>query len=144
MLFRSNKRDRPPGLSTRRRRGRRQRGASALWLVVIFVPVLLGLAGFALDLGMLYSAKGELKTAANSMALAAAQNLIGTDAAATNAQAAAMLTVQNTAGPGNRYNFQGIAIGQGSGNLASSISDPAYYSDAADAIASTAASGSEV
>jgi Flp pilus assembly protein TadG len=122
----------------------RQRGASAIWLVVIFVPVLLGLAGFALDLGMLYSAKGELKTAANSMALASAQNLIGTDAATTNAQAAAMVTVQNTAGPGNKYYFQGVTIGQGTGSLASSISDPAYYADAADAIASTTASGSEV
>ena len=124
-------------------RGQRQRGATALWLVVIFVPVLLGLAGFALDLGMLYSAKGELKTAANSMALAAAQNLIGTDAASTNAQAAAMVTVQNTAGPGNRYNFQGLAIGQSTGSLTSTISGPAYYSTAADAIASTSPSGSE-
>jgi Flp pilus assembly protein TadG len=144
MLFRSSKWDRPTGLSTRRRRGHYERGASALWLVVIFVPVLLGLAGFALDLGMLYSAKGELKTAANSMALAAAQNLIGTDAAGANAQAAAMVTVQNTAGPGNKYNFQGVTVGQGTGSLASSISDPAYYSDAADAIASTSPSGSEV
>jgi Flp pilus assembly protein TadG len=115
-----------------------------LWLAVLFVPVLLGLAGFALDLGMLYSAKGELKTAANAMALAAAQNLIGTDAAGANAQAAAMVTVENSAGPGNKYNFQGIVIGQGAGSLASSISDPAYYSDAADAIASAAPSGSEV
>ena len=121
-----------------------QRGASALWLVVIFVPVLLGLAGFALDLGMLYSAKGELKTAASAMALAAAQNLIGTDSASTNAQAAAMVTVQNTVGPGNKYNFQGLAIGQTTGSLASTISAPAYYTDAADAIASTAPSGSEV
>ncbi len=92
---------------------------------------------------MLYSAKGELKTAANSMALAAAQNLIGTDAASTNAQAAAMVTVQNTAGPGNRYNFQGLAIGQSTGSLTSTISDPAYYSTAADAVASTSPSGSE-
>jgi Flp pilus assembly protein TadG len=145
MLFRSSRWERPPGPRyARRGRGRFQRGATALWLVVIFVPVLLGLAGFALDLGMLYSAKGELKTAANAMALAAAQNLIGTDASSTNAQAAAMVTVQNTAGPGNRYNFQGVAIGQGNGNLASTISDPAYYSDAADAIASTTPSGSEV
>jgi Flp pilus assembly protein TadG len=173
MLFRSSKCDRPPGLSTRRRRRlaahgesvlrstpsargeagpkwaprpspRNERGASALWLVVIFVPVLLGLAGFALDLGMLYSAKGELKTAAGAMALAAAQNLIGTDAASTNAQAAAMVTVQNTVGPGNKYNFQGVAIGQTTGSLTSTISDPAYYSDAADAIASTAPTGSEV
>ncbi len=125
-----------------RNRARTQRGATALWLVVIFTPVLLGLAGFALDLGMLYSAKGELKTAANAMALAAAQNLIGTDAATGNAQNAAMLTVQGGAG-GNRYNFQGTAVGQGSGNLTSTISDPAYFSAAADAIASTSGNASE-
>jgi Flp pilus assembly protein TadG len=101
------------------------------------VPVLLGLAGFALDLGMLYSAKGELKTASNAMALAAAQNLIGTDAATSTAQAAAMAAA-------NRYNFQSLAVGQANGNLASTISDPAYYSDAADAIASLSPSGAEV
>jgi hypothetical protein len=115
-----------------------------LWLAVIMVPVLLGLAGFALDLGMLYSAKGELKTAANAMAIAAAQNLVGTDAATSNAQAAAMVTVETTVGPGNKYNFQGLAVGQSTGSLNSTISDPAYYSDAADAIASTVPSGAEV
>lgn len=125
-------------------RNRSQRGASALWLVVILVPVLLGLAGFAYDLGVLYSAKGELKTAATSMALASAQNLIGTDAATSNAQAAAMVTIQATAGPGNKYNFQGLPIGQSTGNLNSTVSDPAYYSDAADAIASLVPTGSEV
>jgi hypothetical protein len=93
---------------------------------------------------MLYSAKGELKTAANSMALAAAQGLIGTDAASSNAQAAAMVTVTNVAGPGNKYNFQGLAIGQTTGSLNSTISDPAYYAAAADAIASIGPSGSEV
>ena len=121
-----------------------QRGATALWLAVIFVPVLLGLAGFAFDLGMLYSAKGELKTAASSLAVAAAQNLVGTDAATSNAQAAAMVTVETTVGPGNKYNFQGLAVGQTTGSLISTISDPAYYSDAADAIASTTPSGAEV
>ena len=45
---------------------RSQRGSVTVWVVVLFVPVLLGMAGFALDLGMLYSAKGELKTAAGS------------------------------------------------------------------------------
>jgi Flp pilus assembly protein TadG len=131
MLFRSSRR-------------RSERGASALWLAVIFVPVLLGLAGFALDLGMLYSAKGELKTAASAMAIAAAQNLIGTDAATGAAQTAAMATVQGVGGPANKYNFQGLAIGQTTGGLNSVISDPAYYSDAADAIASTTPSGAEV
>jgi hypothetical protein len=113
----------------------------AVWLAVILVPVILGLLGFALDLGMLYSAKGELKTAASAMALANAQNLIGTDAATAAAQAAGLLTIQNSAIPGNKYYFQGLPIGVTTGTLVSTISDPAYYADAADAIASGAPEG---
>ena len=37
------------------------------------------LIGFAVDLGILYSMKGELKAGASAMALAAAQQLIGTE-----------------------------------------------------------------
>jgi hypothetical protein len=118
---------------------RSERGSVAIWLAVILVPVLLGLLGFALDLGMLYSARGELKTAASAMALANAQNLIGTDAATAAAQAAGMLTVQNSVVAGNKYNFQGLPIGVTNGSLVSVISDPAYYATAADAIASGAA-----
>jgi Putative Flp pilus-assembly TadE/G-like len=119
-----------------------QRGSVAIWIAVILVPVILGLLGFALDLGMLYSAKGELKTAANAMALATAQGLIGTDAATASAQAAGLLTIQNSAVPGNKYYFQGLPIGVTTGTLVSTIADPAYYADAADAIASGAATGS--
>jgi len=91
---------------------------------------------------MLYSAKGELKTAANAMALANAQNLIGTDAATAAAQAAGLLTIQNSVVPGNQYNFHGLQIGVTTGSLVSTISDPAYYAAAADAIASGAPAGS--
>jgi hypothetical protein len=90
---------------------------------------------------MLYSAKGELKTAANAMALANAQNLIGTDAATAAAQAAGLLTIQNSAVPGNQYYFHGLQIGVTTGSLVSTISDPAYYAAAADAIASGAPAG---
>src|SRR5580698_9259796 len=97
--------------SAERGRDSSQRGSAAIWLALILVPVILGLLGFALDLGMLYSAKGELKTAASAMALANAQNLIGTDTATAAAQAAGLLTIQNSGVPGNRYNFQGLPIG---------------------------------
>jgi len=107
-------------------------------MLVILVPVLFGLIGFAVDLGMLYVAKGELKAAANSMALAAAQRLIGTDAATGAAGTAALLTVENASGFGNKYNFNGRAIGQTTGNTTSIVSDPAFFSTAADAIASDA------
>ncbi len=104
-------------------------------ILVILVPVLFGLIGFAIDLGVMYVVKGELKTAANSMALAAAQQLIGTDVATDAASAAAQITVLNGAGVGNQYDFNGLPIGQTTNNLISTAAAPAYFSSAADAIA---------
>ena len=115
---------------------RSERGSVAVWLAVILAPVLLGLLGFALDLGMLYSSRSEIKTAASAMALATAQQLIGTDTATAAAQAQGLYTVQNSAVPGNKYYFQGMPIGVTTGTLVSTIADPAYYATAADAIAS--------
>jgi len=110
-------------------------------ILVILVPVLFGLIGFAIDLGVMYVVKGELKTAANSMALAAAQQLIGTDVATDAASAAAQLTVQNGANVGNKYDFNGLPIGQTTNNLASTAPPPAYFAAAADAIAASANGG---
>jgi len=110
-------------------------------MLVILVPVLFGLIGFAIDLGVMYVVKGELKAAANSMALAAAQQLIGTDVATDSASAAAQLTVQNGANVGNKYDFNGLPIGQTTGNLTSSALPPAYFSTAADAIAASGNGG---
>jgi Flp pilus assembly protein TadG len=105
------------------------RGAAALQLLVILVPVLFGLIGFAVDLGMMYSVRGELKAGAGAMALAAAQQLIGTDAATAAAGTALAAT-------SNNYYFHGFPIGKSAGSQVSTISDPAYYATAADAIAS--------
>ncbi|HEY6391890.1 MAG TPA: pilus assembly protein TadG-related protein, partial [Bryobacteraceae bacterium] len=104
-------------------------------LLVILVPVLFGLIGFAIDLGQLYLAKGALKAAANSMALAAAQRLIGTDQALTDANDAARLTLDNSTGFGNKYHFGSLVIGQGNGSLASNAPDPAYFTTLQDALA---------
>jgi Flp pilus assembly protein TadG len=125
------------------RRGSR-RGATAVQMLVILVPVLFGMIGFAVDLGILYSVKGELKSAADAMALAAAQKLIGTTASADAATAAGMLTVDNTSGFGNKYYFHGLRIGETIGSLESTIADPAYFATAADALGSNASSGSSV
>jgi Flp pilus assembly protein TadG len=115
----------------------------ALPLLVILVPVLFGLMGFALDLGRLYLIKGELNQAANAMALAAAGQLIGTDAALGNATNAASQSLDNTNGFANKYNFGSIVIGQTSGILNSTVNAPAYFDTLADAVAvsSTQASG---
>ena len=81
--------------------------------------------GFAVDLGMIYAIKGELKTAANSMALAQAANLIGTDTGLDTASTAGQITVDNSDSFGNRFYFHGYAIGQTTGSLESVISQPA-------------------
>jgi Flp pilus assembly protein TadG len=108
---------------------KRRRGAAAIQLLVILVPVAMALIGFAVDLGIIYSIKGELKTAANSMALAAAAQLNGTDA---STQAAASVAQVST----NKYYFGGFTVGQSNGTLDSTVSPPALYATLADAVAS--------
>ncbi len=119
------------------------RGAAALQVLVVLVPVVFALIGFALDLGILYSVKGELKAGASAMALAAAQQLMGTDTSTGAASSAAQVTIENSSGFGNKYYFHGLPIGQSTGQLVSVVSDPAYYATAADAIASGAAATDE-
>jgi len=123
------------------RRSRSERGASALQVLVILVPVLFGLIGFAIDLGVMYVVKGELKTAANAMALAAAQQLIGTDSATDAANSAAQLTVMNGVNVGNQYDFNGLPIGQTTNTLVSTAPAPSYFAAAADAIAASSNGG---
>jgi len=95
----------------------------SLQFVVILVPVVFGLMGFALDLGRLYLIRGELTQAANTAALAAASQLIGTTASLDNASAVATQAIAL-----NKYNFGSLTLGQDAGNLTSTINDPAYFS----------------
>lgn len=120
-----------------------QRGATSVQILVILVPVLFGIMGFAVDLGQLYLVKGELKAAANSMALAAAQKLIGTDASTDAASTAARVTIDNSTGFGNKYNFGGLVIGSTTGFLSSIAPDPAYFASVADATGAGDAGGGE-
>ena len=128
----------------KRRRSNSERGASAVVTLVILVPVLFALIGFALDLGILYSIKGELKSAAEAAAMAAANQLIGTDVAGVAAGNAAMATYASGNGLNNLYYFHGLPIGQSTGTLISSVDGPVYYAAAADAIAATTPNGTEV
>lgn len=114
--------------------------ASSLGLVLL-VFVMFGFLGFAVDLGRLYLIRGELHSAAESMALAAAQELIGTNAAAANAQTAMALAQSDSNAGDNRFNFSGNQIG-GGGTLTSEVPDPdlfATFSDAMGGDASTTA-----
>ena len=117
------------------------RGTASVQLLVILVPVLFGLMGFALDLGQLYMVRGEMQSAANAMALAAAQHLIGTDAATDSATTFARVTLDNTLGFSNKYYFGGLQFGQTNGSLNSTAPDPTFYATVADAIGSDAAAG---
>jgi hypothetical protein len=105
-------------------------------MLVILVPVIFGLMGFAIDLGRLYLIRAELQTAANAMALAAAQELIGTEMATEYATAAAKMVSDSESGYGNRYNFGGLPIGATTGILASEVPDPSYYETRSSALES--------
>ena len=113
----------------------------SIQFLVIMVPVVFGLMGFAIDLGRLYLVRGELNQAATSMALAAAARLNGTGVATDDATLAARLTIDDADGHGNKYNFGSLAIGASGGTLVSEAPDPGYYATAADAIGEDQNSG---
>src|SRR3954451_1493490 len=80
----------------------------SLQMLILLVPVIFGLMGFALDLGRLWLIRGELNQAANAMALAAAgQMALGQE----TMQAAANLALNET--NGNRYDFGSTVIPSG-------------------------------
>ena len=58
-------------------------------ITAVLIVVILGLCGFALSLSMLYNRKAELQTVADTIALAAAAELDGTDLGVDRAVAAA-------------------------------------------------------
>ena len=119
-----------------------ERGVTSVQVLVILVPVLFGLIGFAVDLGQLYLIRGELKVAANAMALAAAQQLIGTDQGIANASTAAQIPITDSGGFADKYNFGGLLIGQSNGFLNSTAPAPVYYAALQDALSgSNAGSG---
>ncbi|HUS07045.1 MAG TPA: pilus assembly protein TadG-related protein [Bryobacteraceae bacterium] len=118
-----------------------ERGATSIQIIVILVPVLFGFMGFAVDLGRMYLIRGELNTAANAMAIAAAGRLIGTGQSTTDAVAAAHLTIDNAGGFANKYDFGGLAIGESSGLLTSQVDEPAFYDSRAAAIGEGDAAG---
>jgi Flp pilus assembly protein TadG len=103
-------------------------------LLIIMVPVLFGLMGFAVDLGRLYLIRGELNEAANAMAMAAAQNLNGSAGSLEIAAIAANNTISQDLADGNKYNFGSLTIGDTTGILSSTVSAPTFYAAVSDAI----------
>lgn len=120
------------GIAARSGRRSSKAGQALVISLVLLVFVLFAFLGFAVDLGRLYLIKGELHTAAETFALAAANQLIGTDSADA-AASTAIGTAQNADDSGdNRYNFAGTQIGS-SGHLNSEIGDPLLFSTYNDA-----------
>jgi len=126
------------------RRSHSERGASSVITLTILVPVVFALVGFGLDYGILLSIKGELKSAAEAAALAAAGQLIGTDVADVAAGNAMQATYNSGNGLNNRYYFHGIPIGVTTSTLTSTVDGPVLYGAAANAIAATTPNGTEV
>jgi len=93
-----------------------------------------GLRGLDLDLGPLYLIRRELTQAAQTMALASASKLIGTDTGLADATAEANATLDDSTGHANKYNFGSLLIGGSTGLLNSSVSEPNYFATAAGAI----------
>ena len=105
----------------RRSKQLRESGSIALHMLVLLGTVMLVFMGFAYDLGRLYLDRAEVKTIANAMALAAAQNLIGTQQSTENANTAARAAARLSDSKGNRYDYGSIAIGEQTLNLTSEV-----------------------
>jgi hypothetical protein len=84
----------------------RERGAFAILYAMMF-PVMLGMAGLALDLSMMYARRHEMQSVADGAALAAARALDGT----TGGIAAALLAAQNIAIQGQYRFLSPAAVG---------------------------------
>jgi len=114
-------------------------------MLVLLTAVLFGFMGFAVDLGRLYMIRAELKSGANAIALAAASQLNGTDAAQGSASTAAQTARASAGGFQLRWDFGGIAVGGSAGNSGSVVEEPEYFETAEGAIGSdtggTAATG---
>lgn len=117
-------------------------GAITIQMLVILVPVLLVLMGFAIDLGQMYLVRAELKQAANAMALASAQRLNGTDIALESAATARQAAISNSASVGNKFNFGSLIIGDSGGFLNSAVQEPEYFETAGGATGEGSDTGS--
>ncbi|MEP7363308.1 MAG: pilus assembly protein TadG-related protein [Acidobacteriota bacterium] len=128
---------------SRRATSASETGATSIQILVLLVPVIFAFMGFAVDLGRLYMARAELKTATNAMALAAATELIGTNTAEETATTAYRLAITEANGVANKYDFGGLLIGETNGTLASEVPQPEFYDVLASALEAGASPGSE-
>ncbi|PHR90617.1 MAG: hypothetical protein COA78_34910 [Blastopirellula sp.] len=84
--------------ATNKQRGFDQRSGSILVLIAVLLPVLLGLAAFAIDIGYISLTRSRLQGAADSAALAAAEELPNGEAALAKAKLIGGFNLNNTDG----------------------------------------------
>src|SRR5262249_49477041 len=107
------------------------RGAATIYFV-LFITAISGLLVMATDVGRLYVIQGELQTAADAAALAAATRLVGTAGAASAATDQVTRSFDDTNGNDNRFNLRLNQIGTGGSDLISSR-DFDYFATLVDA-----------
>lgn len=111
-----------------------RQGGVSVQMLVLLVPTVLLMMGFAIDLGRMYMIRAELKQATNAMALAAAAKLIGNDASLDEASAALERARGNSGNVGNKFNFGGNQVGNSDGFLVSAVESPQFFTTAAGAM----------
>ena len=107
------------------------RGATLIYVLVL-IGVLFGFMSLAIDLGRIYVIQGELQTAADAGALAAAMRLNGTANSATHAADQFATTFDTTSLNDNRFNLGLSQIGIPGTTLTTEISTD-YFATVADA-----------
>ena len=108
-----------------------QRGGTTVYFL-LFMLIAFGFLGMAADFGRLYVVQGELQTAADAAALAAATRLAGTAEAVTQAGDQLNLSFDSTTGNDNRFNLRINQIGIGASGLTTST-EIDYFATLADA-----------
>lgn len=116
----------------------------SIQFLVLMIPVILGMMGFALDLGRLYLVRAELNQAATTMAIAAASRLNGTIQASATAGSIAQSVTDDTLGTAAKFNFGSVLLGDSSNFLQSTTPQVSLFATAADAIASVSTPSANV
>ena len=117
--------------TTSENRSARSEKGAILFIVATGLVVFLGMAGLALDLGMLYNARTDLQNATDAAALAGASQLNGTAQGINDAVAEAITAA-------NKFHFNSTAVGLTAADITFSPTRDAGYVSQATAAGSPA------
>jgi Flp pilus assembly protein TadG len=124
-------RNRKAAYQAARKIGKRQRGAISI-MFVLTILVMFGFIGLAFDLAMVYNRKVELQGMADAAAMAAARELIGTQAGVTNALTKAASTASSF-----KYRYHTRDVAWSNAAIRFSTSETAAEGDWLDAAAAS-------